>query len=249
MPRARTAATRARRPSSPPRSAGDPGGVDDVVAVVAARTGLEQRRGVHRARPRARRGRARAPRPAAASSPRRTGCGRSRTGSRSRLRALCPLQHDDRAGRHRALRPARDARRVGRHHTGPGGQREHLADRGVHDDRPPRAVLRRREGDLDVFVMGVEAQQERVVRDRLAAAVDLGDAVAVEEHRDALAEAGVPVLLGHLLPGRGEPRDVRQGREALGAAAAADRLTREEPAPAEFPGGWGISSKRGMNLS
>lgn len=77
--------------------------------------------------------------------------------------------------------------------------------------------------------MGVEAQQERVVQQPLTAGVAVGDAVAVEEHRDGLGEIGAPVLVGHLGAVGGEPGDVAQPV----LAAPSHRLAGEEPAPAE----------------
>jgi hypothetical protein len=105
----------------------------------------------------------------------------------------------------------------------------HLAGLGVDDDGPPRAVLAPGQTEVDVLVVGVEGHHERVVDDALAAGVDVGEALPVEEHRDGLAEAGVPVVLGHLLAGRGEPGDVRQ----RAGAAPPDGPALEEAAAAE----------------
>ncbi len=78
-----------------------------------------------------------------------------------------------------------------------------------------------------LLVVGVEAQQERVVDHPLAAFVRRRDRLAVEEHRHALVEAGTPVLWRHLLACRGEPGDVAD------LVAGADRLALEEAATAE----------------
>jgi hypothetical protein len=55
------------------------------------------------------------------------------------------------------------------------------------------------------------------VDDLLAAAVALADAVAVEEHADGAAEAGLPVLGLHLGAVGAQPRDVGQRRALLAA--------------------------------
>ncbi len=87
---------------------------------------------------------------------------------------------------------------------------------------PLVAVPRRREREVQVLVVGVEADEEGVVDDQLAAFVLFAKSVSVEEHGKALAEPTVPVLGGHLLAGRREPGDV----ECL--VAPPDRLPAEE---------------------
>ena len=91
------------------------------------------------------------------------------------------------------------------------------------------AEFRWRKGEFDRLVVGVEAQHERVVEHSLTARIEVGNAVAVEEHRDGFRETRAPVLVGHLGAVGGEPGDV--GQPAL--AAAAHRLAAEEAAPAE----------------
>ena len=50
-------------------------------------------------------------------------------------------------------------------------------------------------------MVGVEAENEGVVDDALAAAVGLGDGVAVEVHHEGFAKEEVPVGLGHEFAG------------------------------------------------
>lgn len=83
-----------------------------------------------------------------------------------------------------------------------------LAGHRVHHERPLGAVGHAGQPHLQVVIVGVEAQQERGVGDALAAAVEVADRLAVEEHGDVLAEAGAPVLHGHLGGVLPEPRDV-----------------------------------------
>src|SRR3712207_8210270 len=54
------------------------------------------------------------------------------------------------------------------------------------------------QGELDRLRRRVEEQQERVVRDLLAARPGLRDGVAVEEDGQRAGGRGLPVLLGHL---------------------------------------------------
>ena len=79
---------------------------------------------------------------------------------------------------------------------------------GVHDEFPPLAKAFVGQGEFDAFVVGVEAEDEGVVDDALAAAVGLGDGVAVEVHHEGFAKEEVPVGLGHEFAGGDQPRDV-----------------------------------------
>ena len=78
-------------------------------------------------------------------------------------------------------------------------------------------------------VTRVEQQDEVLVRDLLAASIAPEDAVAVEEHADRAAEAGVPVARAHRGAVGSQPDDVGQGstlvafhRPAVEEAAAAE---------------------------
>ena len=62
--------------------------------------------------------------------------------------------------------------------------------------------------ERDRLVVGVEQQQQRVADDRFAALVHVADQVAGQAHAQALDEAGVPGVVGHLLAGRVEPGNV-----------------------------------------
>ena len=73
---------------------------------------------------------------------------------------------------------------------------------------PHLAVRLGRQGEGHRVGRGVVEEQEAVVDHLLAARVRLGDRLAVEEHGDRLGVAVVPVGVGHVLAGRGEPRDV-----------------------------------------
>src|SRR6202011_5487510 len=93
---------------------------------------------------------------------------------------------------------------------------------------PPSAVRTLRHDEIQIGVVSVEEQQERIVDHAEAAGVGFGDRITVQEHGDALAEAAVPVLQRHLLTGRGEQCDVAD------LSAGADRRAVEEPAAAEY---------------
>ena len=65
----------------------------------------------------------------------------------------------------------------------------------------PRLVSGQRERDR--LPVGVEQHQQRLAHDRLAALVLVADQVAGQPHAQAPDEAGVPVLVRHLLAARG----------------------------------------------
>src|SRR3546814_21096588 len=69
---------------------------------------------------------------------------------------------------------------------------------GVEDDGS-RASPLHGQRPVDLLVVGVEEQQERVVDDALAPGVGIGDRVAVEEQADGQRVTGGPVLVGPLL--------------------------------------------------
>ena len=78
-------------------------------------------------------------------------------------------------------------------------------------------------------VVRVEVGDEGHVGDPVAAGVAPPDAVTVEVHADALAEAGVPVLGFHRVARRRQPHHVRQGF----VLTAPDRTAVEVPGPSE----------------
>ena len=78
-----------------------------------------------------------------------------------------------------------------------------------------------RQGERDRLPVAVEQDQQRLADDRLAALVLVVDQVAGQPDSQALDEAGVPVLVRHLLARRVEERDVLDVR-------AADRPAQEE---------------------
>src|SRR4051812_45252649 len=89
--------------------------------------------------------------------------------------------------------------------------------RGVEQRVPPLDWCGRRQDERHRGGAAVEDQQQRVADDPLAALVDFLDRVAVEPDAERAHVGGVPHLVGHLLPGGIEPRDV----EYVGAANTA----------------------------
>src|SRR6478735_7599240 len=81
-------------------------------------------------------------------------------------------------------------------------------DRGVQYDGPLRRVVRVGGGEFEIFVVGVEAEKERISGDALATVVRFRDRVTVEKDSQRLAETAVPVGRSHLFARRREPGDV-----------------------------------------
>src|SRR3546814_16074148 len=104
------------------------------------------------------------------------------------------------------------------------------------EDYGPRASPLHGQRPVDLLVVGVEEQQERVVDDALAPGVGIGDRVAVEEQADGQRVTGGPVLVGHLLAVGLAPADVA-GAPDRSAVEVAPAPEGGVLAPQHAPGG------------
>ena len=206
--------------------AGDPRGVDDVVSVVRPGARLQQRRRVQR--PGAQRvqvgqelhpvreggvgreldpvgggGDHRSPSLRSLASPVTSAWSRSAAARRRTGPAPGALHPPGPS----AGRPPRRRGRSVRVSTSPTAVSTTIAQ--------PRPVLRRGQRDLDVLVVGVEAQQERVVGDPLTPGVDLRDALPFRNTVTHLPKPESQSCSVISSAGRGEPGDVRQCRAAV----------------------------------
>src|SRR6516164_1069837 len=93
------------------------------------------------------------------------------------------------------------AQRIGVRLHGERASPEHCIGRcrlvrpGEYHNMPSGTEFLWRKNELDRLMVGVEAQQERDIQHPLPPCVAVGNAVAVEEHRDRFRKSGAPGLL------------------------------------------------------
>ena len=98
---------------------------------------------------------------------------------------------------------------------------------GVNNEFPAHPELFPGDGEVNVVVVGVEHQQERVVFNLLAPPVGLDNAAPIQIHHEGLAEGEFPVALGHEPAGGHQPGNIPVG------SIKTERVAGEESTPSK----------------